>query len=1199
MTNYDNLWRSATLITAIAAIGSVGSLMADSSPFTFEKGDELKVQWRGEPLILRDILQAVPSGKPDAPEGEDVTVKEGRTITNRWRVSDPHGQVTWRREIVNDDREMELSMIYRVPSYYYEGKPEKLDSFYRVVIGLERFEGAHFQALMREGTSYQTVKGRVLDGEMVPALSGRATWVTLEDPKSGKPVSFDFGPPGMTSFNSYVGPNSMPESWWVTSEKGALRAAVGRLKSSMTPHNGIYIGKVVVREAAFEDYLRYHAFDSYLYFDAVPPYRQYHFGARPAKGMLYPPIEPRAWRSGSKRTWQAIGNAPYASELGAGWTAKEELQITGKPEQGVMQSGLKGRGAATLRVDLPDSGIYIFTLRASGGAGGVGLFDLSAGGEVAVKGGRIGGEEINTYTFARHVKEGFVELAFSGQWTLNTLAVQKLIHSPEDFAFARGFWRNEALPAPTTQFSFERPPIPALAAVQTQPATKGSGGRKGVYSMHPSIAFPQHDPEQSWRWESDINSLGPSRGNIREFETDAQITRRLDELLGQGYKVLLINPELIRHAIPEEHARMRKTMKRIAAHAHERGMKVFDHFDVTIIPNMGAAYQEMVQNLDWTQRSVRTGQITRGYCINNPHFQKHFTDMMVAYAKESNIDGMMLDEVCWHTEAFCGCEYCREKFRAETKLELPSDGEHPDLLNHQSRLWKEWLQWRIRAQGDFCVKLLSAVREVRPDFAWMKYGAPTVYVSDYSTVRSGISLSEVWRFANYFGIEILSSNLHASYRSNLAVGSIFNSLTQGMDTAAFGLVYHRHSPIIAYAGWAQNNMNRQRTWFTYGNREIEMDSPRYTRWKENMPLEHVLSQAEVGVWFSEQSRDFSDQKKVAMEDAVGMCEQLDDLHIPYDVLQDVRISAERLDAYRLIVLPDAVALSDAQIALLRGYLERGGRVLATGQTGRQDELGFDREEWALRPMLNAVGSFEPMPNSLLDLPASDAGEAVSVAFALEPVSVQPGKKRASVEVLHELDYQGVKVPGTIRAAVGKGELIWASMLLGAENFHHDARNNSRPVPGRENPAARRLLGDLLNRMLEGGRRFHALSLPEKVAIRHYATTPRAKEGPTAYLHLYNGSGSTFKVNEPTPTTTPSLPYPKVSQAIVFEIEAPFEGPAQADYVTPDTPKILPLEIERTDGQRWKVSLPAGTLEAYGMVRLRPAGEKPVADASLP
>jgi hypothetical protein len=57
--------------------------------------------------------------------------------------------------------------------------------------------------------------------------------------------------------------------------------------------------------------------------------------------------------------------------------------------------------------------------------------------------------------------------------------------------------------------------------------------------------------------------------------------------------------------------------------------------------------------------------------------------------------------------------------------------------------------------------------------------------------------------------------------------------------------------------------------------------------------------------------------------------------VPFDLVFDDGL--RELSKYKTLILPSCECLSDAQIALLRSYVEGGGALVAIGQTGQYDE----------------------------------------------------------------------------------------------------------------------------------------------------------------------------------------------------------------------------------------------------------------------
>ncbi|MBI4875132.1 MAG: beta-galactosidase trimerization domain-containing protein [Acidobacteria bacterium] len=69
--------------------------------------------------------------------------------------------------------------------------------------------------------------------------------------------------------------------------------------------------------------------------------------------------------------------------------------------------------------------------------------------------------------------------------------------------------------------------------------------------------------------------------------------------------------------------------------------------------------------------------------------------------------------------------------------------------------------------------------------------------------------------------------------------------------------------------------------------------------------------------------------------AVLMEQTLIQARIPFDLIFDEHL--EDLSKYKVVILPDSECLSDRQLEAVRGFVARGGGLLATGQAGLYDE----------------------------------------------------------------------------------------------------------------------------------------------------------------------------------------------------------------------------------------------------------------------
>jgi hypothetical protein len=84
-------------------------------------------------------------------------------------------------------------------------------------------------------------------------------------------------------------------------------------------------------------------------------------------------------------------------------------------------------------------------------------------------------------------------------------------------------------------------------------------------------------------------------------------------------------------------------------------------------------------------------------------------------------------------------------------------------------------------------------------------------------------------------------------------------------------------------------------------------------------------------------------------------------HLPINLITDIDLRAERLSPYKVLILPNAAALSDDQVQTIRGFVRNGGGLVATCETSLFDELGHPRSNFALADLFGV--DYEGRPSS--------------------------------------------------------------------------------------------------------------------------------------------------------------------------------------------------------------------------------------------
>lgn len=99
-------------------------------------------------------------------------------------------------------------------------------------------------------------------------------------------------------------------------------------------------------------------------------------------------------------------------------------------------------------------------------------------------------------------------------------------------------------------------------------------------------------------------------------------------------------------------------------------------------------------------------------------------------------------------------------------------------------------------------------------------------------------------------------------------------------------------------------------------------------------------------------------------------------HLPLTLITDMDLTPERLAAYKVLILPNAAALSDRQVEAIRGYVHGGGGLVATCETSLFDELGHARSNFALADLFGV--DYEGRPTAPTKRPELDVNFAIVV-----------------------------------------------------------------------------------------------------------------------------------------------------------------------------------------------------------------------------
>src|SRR5262245_1688347 len=294
-------------------------------------------------------------------------------------------------------------------------------------------------------------------------------------------------------------------------------------------------------------------------------------------------------------------------------------------------------------------------------------------------------------------------------------------------------------------------------------------------------------------------------------------------------------------------------------------------------------------------------------------------DFMTAVHREImtryRVDGIFSNR--WAGSGLCYCEHCRKNFGGELpRAEDPAD---PN--------WRKYSVWRAERLIELAKLWDAEIRKVNPDARFVPNGLPTLAgAADLADIlfldrqgRSGVN--PPW-------VNGLHAKKHRAVLGRKPIGGIFSV---GLEEAP-RWKDSVQSPAEIRVWVAEGIANGLRPWFVkfggvlYDRRWLPVVEKIYEWHKQaERYLRNDTPIARVAVVYSEQTEKYyagPPGRAQARGHELGMYHALIEARVPFEMVTDRRLHPEQVDRYKLLILPNVAALSDAQCRQLRQYVER-------------------------------------------------------------------------------------------------------------------------------------------------------------------------------------------------------------------------------------------------------------------------------------
>ncbi len=389
----------------------------------------------------------------------------------------------------------------------------------------------------------------------------------------------------------------------------------------------------------------------------------------------------------------------------------------------------------------------------------------------------------------------------------------------------------------------------------------------------------------------------------------------------------------------------------VLAAAHRENIRVIGRFDFS-----KAAPAAFEDHPDWFWKTTQ-GQpvIYNGVyhtCINGGWYREYALEILKEALSRYELDGVFFNMFRYQVRDYslnyygvCQCENCKRLFKAMygARLPLQEDWSNPVFL--------KYAEFRRRTCEDVALQIMKTVKETRPAVGvMMRYDG-----SDLIRWEVNRSLDRALPEWGHWSGE------QAKWAAAFGKGRPFCSTTTHFIDIPYRFVAES-AACQALRLAQQLAEGAQLDYYLLGTLDQE-DTKSYAVVEEIFQYQQanqelysgLVSGAEVALFYADKNIEYADGFNMMTVPFRGMYRILAEAQIPFDLISDRRMNdsdiATCLRRYKVIILPNAVRLTEHECRVLDDYVRQGGRLIATYGSGLQWELG----EFSTRFGLESLG----------------------------------------------------------------------------------------------------------------------------------------------------------------------------------------------------------------------------------------------------
>lgn len=373
------------------------------------------------------------------------------------------------------------------------------------------------------------------------------------------------------------------------------------------------------------------------------------------------------------------------------------------------------------------------------------------------------------------------------------------------------------------------------------------------------------------------------------------------------------------------------------------------------------------QRRHWAYSNV---WVTCAYGDYNTHYMPQIVREIV---RDYDIDAVFANR--WQGHGICYCGACQTRFKAASGFDLPRVTDPADAA------WRAWVAWRRERLTKMVVDWDREVQTIRPNASFIpNMGGASLMEFDLATIEAHCPFLVVDHQGRH-GLEPVwmagrnAKRIRATFRDRPVV--LITSV--GPEEPV-----HRWKDSVTtgpeIATWiADGAAHGMLPWFTKFNGVIP--DPRWIDpvaegFGLHARIEPALTATqpacEIAILDATTTLRLHDlrQRDAAEADEKGFCHALVEAGLAYEFISDHAMTPALLDRFKVLILPNARCLSDAQCTMIANWSARGGNLVVAGESAMAHEDGTPREECGLSDTLGtrlAGTTRGPLKNTYVEL----------------------------------------------------------------------------------------------------------------------------------------------------------------------------------------------------------------------------------------